>query len=537
MSQISLKRLLAKKEVASLVQEAINATGMQIGITDIKDNLLLGSLPQSTYEKYPIELADETIGWILSSQEPVLISSLLAHVTSEALEKKLLATEVLEKYKEINLLYDLSEKITANLDLQVVANLALSETQKIVVGTSVSMMLLDEKTGYFDSDLIFGSLETDCDAQQFIQCRHTIATEVINSGRGEIINDFSSDPRFKEANLPISSLISVPLKVGDRVIGVLNISNRDPVTYTAADLKFLTTVASQASQAIETVRHHENSLKEAVARTEIEKGRQIQQDFLPDTILQLPGWEIAAAFTPARQVAGDFYDVFLLPDHSVGLVIADVCDKGVGAALFMALFRSLIRVFSGQTALDGLSILTEQLSTSAGKSVIATTDTNPSHIHALRAVELTNNYVAQNHGNLGMFATLFFGVLDPATGLLSYVNGGHELPIILNSQGEVKQRLKPTGPAVGMLPGMSFKVNQTYLELGDTLVTYTDGVPEARSPSGTFFTEKQLLSLVEGSEHSACELLAKIEGSLATFIDTADQFDDITLLAVSRTLV
>ncbi|MGB3207077.1 MAG: SpoIIE family protein phosphatase [Crinalium sp.] len=262
-----------------------------------------------------------------------------------------------------------------------------------------------------------------------------------------------------------------------------------------------------------------------VLENELEKGRQMQKYFLPDHIPQLANWEIAAFFQPARQVAGDFYDVFVLPGDYIGIVVADVCDKGVGAALFMALFRSLLRIFSGQIELSGLSIL------DSDQQVV----TNSVQIHALKAVSLTNNYVAYNHGELGMFATLFFGVLDPATGLLTYINGGHEPPMVINS-GVVKHRLAPTGPAVGMIPDVKFKTQQIQLEPGDIVFSYTDGVPEARKPNGDFVTEKKLISLLEQPYSSAAAMIEAIETYLISHIANAAQFDDITMLAVRSLL-
>ncbi|MCC5626393.1 SpoIIE family protein phosphatase [Nostoc sp. CHAB 5715] len=264
---------------------------------------------------------------------------------------------------------------------------------------------------------------------------------------------------------------------------------------------------------------------------ELEKGRQIQIDFLPTEIPKLPNLQIATCFYPARQVAGDFYDVFMLPGDYLGLVIADVCDKGVGAALFMALFRSLIRVFSGQTSLYGLSIVSNDELFCCEIETLSTPCLD--QINALKAVELTNNYITQNHAQMGMFATLFFGVLHPLTNSLTYINAGHEPLFIINSQG-VKESLKSTGPAVGMMTDAKFKIHQVQLEQGDILIGYTDGVTEARAPKGEFFTLKRLLSLLEQPVSSPSDLLERIKTNLFNHIDQAPQFDDITMLAVQQ---
>jgi len=250
--------------------------------------------------------------------------------------------------------------------------------------------------------------------------------------------------------------------------------------------------------------------------------------------VQPPGWETAAYFKPARQVAGDFYDVFRIPGGSVGFVIADVCDKGVGAALFMALFRSLIRIFSGQTSINGQPLtcsdaLLDQMDEYQNNPSVA-----PDHVTALKAIYLTNNYIALNHGDLAMFATLFFGVIDPDSGVLSYVNGGHEPLFIVGPDGGVKDRLATTGPSVGIEPNIRFNIGQNRLDPGDILVGYTDGVVEACASDGGFFTMDRLVATLDAPASSAKELLDRIAAGVQEHIGAADQFDDVTMLAIRR---
>jgi serine phosphatase RsbU (regulator of sigma subunit) len=299
----------------------------------------------------------------------------------------------------------------------------------------------------------------------------------------------------------------------------------------------------QISDAINNRRRAENALQESfrqveayskVLNGELEKGRQMQFNFLPDKLLQVPGWETAAFFKPARQVAGDFYDIFKLPEGAVGFVVADVCDKGVGAALFMALFRSLIRIFSGQTSLNGLPLSCDDTFHDEAAYPEGNPDLDPSHSKALKAVQLTNAYIALNHGELAMFATLFFGILDPDTGKLSYINGGHEPLYIVNANGGVKARLAATGPSVGVEPKVSFGIQQTQLEPGDILLGYTDGVTEANAADGSFFSGEQLISILETPTSSVSELVNRVAHKLQEHIGEADQFDDITMLAIKR---
>ncbi len=243
---------------------------------------------------------------------------------------------------------------------------------------------------------------------------------------------------------------------------------------------------------------------------ELEIGRQIQRDFLPEALPKEEGWEIASLFQPARQVGGDFYDAFPTAEGAIALVVADVCDKGVGAALYMALFRSLIR---SHAELHGSTTL----ALPAARSVVA----------------LTNDYIARTHGRSNMFATVFFGLLDPATGDLAWVNGGHEPPVLRRASGGI-ERLPPTGPAVGMLPDAAFSARRSVLEPGDLLLAFTDGVTEERDASGAFFGEDRLARLAADPAPSAADVLARIERDLRAFRGDTDPSDDVTVLAVRR---
>jgi serine phosphatase RsbU (regulator of sigma subunit) len=290
-------------------------------------------------------------------------------------------------------------------------------------------------------------------------------------------------------------------------------------------------LSTNFNKMVEGLREWENVKK---IEFELEKGREIQREFLPNQIPDLPNWEIATCFYPAGQVSGDFYDVFMLPDGNVGLVIADVCDKGVGSALYMALFRSLIRVFAEHTIHCVGPGLT-QISTDPGNIETISASANDQAAR-LGAIPSTNNYIAHIHGRECMYATMFFGVLNPSTGILSYVNGGHE-PLYVINAGSIKDRLKPTGPAVGLMPDVTYKVQEIQLEPGDLLVGYTDGVTEARSPQDELYTRDRLQSLLTQPLKSATETLERIKTNLFAFIDIAPRSDDVTMLAVQRASV
>ncbi|MEB3220198.1 MAG: GAF domain-containing SpoIIE family protein phosphatase [Nostocales cyanobacterium 94392] len=361
-----------------------------------------------------------------------------------------------------------------------------------------------------------------------------LAGWVIRNREIGLITDTEDDDRWLTLpNQPyiVRSALGVPILSGEELLGIISLLHSEPQHFSQETARLMQLTANQMALVIENARLYCKLDKYSKALdAELEKGRQIQIDFLPYEIVQKPNLEVVACFHPARQVAGDFYDTFEINNH-VGLVIADVCDKGVGAALFMALMRSLIRIFSSQNQLQEIPLTILEENQPIQCEWIGDDHTKLVHYKALQAVSQTNEYVALNHWQMSMFATMFFGVLEPETGILTYINGGHEPLFIVNSSG-IKQTLKSTGPAVGMMSGMKFKMGQIQLEAGDILIGYTDGVTEGKNPDGQLFTDKRLQTLLEQPSSSASQLLKRVKANLFNFMDDAPQFDDITMLSV-----
>lgn len=265
--------------------------------------------------------------------------------------------------------------------------------------------------------------------------------------------------------------------------------------------------------------------------------REIQAGFLPDELPSRGGWEFAARMRPAREVAGDFYDGFeLVNGRRLGFVVADVCDKGVGAALFMALIRTLLRHTAehtgGWTLLDDESAFGPEpmALTGATSSPVLSVGASP----LLHAVTGTNRYLVRNHQSQAYFATLFFGVLDPVSGVLIYVNGGHNPPVLARQVDGEQVLLHPTGPAVGITEDSSYVLGYTHLAPGDVLFVYTDGVVEARDLDGQEFTLDRLQDIMGRPAESAAGLLDSVDAGLREHVNGADQFDDITMFVLRR---
>lgn len=269
------------------------------------------------------------------------------------------------------------------------------------------------------------------------------------------------------------------------------------------------------------------------AERELEIAREIQSSFLVEDYPQPEGWEIATMIRPARQVSGDFYDVFpISTSKQIALIMADVCDKGVGAAMYMAIFRSLLRAYSDQQYIIRWAGVPSDRHDESQTGIFRRDAILASGAPSLQnAIDLTNNFIATQHGDSNMFATIFFGLLDPADGTLLYINAGHESPLVI-SNGCVTSRLDPTGPAVGMFPNMEFKIERVQLNAGDSLVLFTDGVTDALSPNQKQFAEEGLIQAATSPASSAHARLQNILRAIDQHIARREQFDDVTLLAV-----
>lgn len=258
----------------------------------------------------------------------------------------------------------------------------------------------------------------------------------------------------------------------------------------------------------------EEILREAKeeAERDLEIGREIQLGFFPATLPEVTGWDIAARIKVARQVSGDFYDVFPMAGGSCyGLVIADVCDKGVGAALFMVLLRTLLR----STA--------EQYPTGT-----------PAELMLDEIIRKVNHYVVNTHGQSNMFATLVMGILDCSRQNFHYINAGHDSPVVVDRHGKIRETLEPTGPAVGFSADLPFDRRMLTFQPGDVLLAFTDGLTEARNMEGAFYTEERLLQDASRSWPSAFSTVHQLVANVFGHMGEQMQFDDLTVLAIRR---
>ena len=280
-------------------------------------------------------------------------------------------------------------------------------------------------------------------------------------------------------------------------------------TFLLKEVRRQTVVFGEANAELEELRANEHALLERINR-ELEHGRNIQRGFLPQSLPQPPGWEIAASFVPARAMSGDFYDAFMLDEKEMIFVIADVCGKDVSAALFMALICTLIRIHS------------ERIHAQGG---------NP-----LDAIAIINEYIMHHYYQTKehqMYTTVFLGILDIDRGALGYCNAGHYAPLLMKGNGTCT-RLDPTGPAVGLIENAGFKNGYVEIPPDAFLCAYTDGVIDARDPKRDQFSFERFFTIVKKDADSASHKLKQIETALSDHIQGAEPSDDITILILRR---
>lgn len=298
----------------------------------------------------------------------------------------------------------------------------------------------------------------------------------------------------------------LPLAVDDRILGALVVSSREPREFDEDDLRFLQLMANQAAIAMEKARLHQDEIARQRLEEEIALGREIQLGLLPKSCPTPPGWRFCEVYQAARIVGGDFYDFFSLDDDDrrLGLVIGDVSDKGVPAALFMGVSRSLIR----GAAVSGLQ--------------------------PARALEVANRLILEESGT-DFFLSAFYAILDLDSGQMSFANAGHNPPLWYQRETKHIEALQAEGMVLAILDDISLEQQSVEIGQGDVLVLYTDGVTETMNANWEEFGEQRLTAVIHDSAHrDANEILWAIVEAVNEFSDGAEQSDDFTLVVVKR---
>lgn len=296
---------------------------------------------------------------------------------------------------------------------------------------------------------------------------------------------------------------SVPLISQGKPVGLINVATNDWQSLAQADLHFLTAVSEQLVIALERAHLYEIAERRRLSlEEELQVAREVQSGLMPHQMPAIPGYSLAFAWYPAREVGGDFYNIFPLDQGRWGLVIGDVVGKGTAAALYMTMIHSLI--LSGMLR-------------------------NPSPSSVIKEVNLS---VLKQISSV-MFVSVFLAVLDPVKHTFRYVNAGHNPPLVRRASG-ILEELSGTGAVVGLFKDQNWSEGEISLGDGDAIVLYTDGVTEAKSLMAEFYSEERLYASTSVASGNANDLLAHLESDLKSFTLDETQQDDITILVVSK---
>ena len=407
----------------------------------------------------------------------------------------------------LSLLYRLSQTFSSSLDLDEVLRRVMDEVITVTRAERGFLMLRDAG-GRLAFRAARGMDQQTIDEAEF-QISRGVVESVAQEGQPRLTNDAQSDiwlqKRQSVVGLRLRSILCVPLQIKGETIGVIYVDNRlQAGIFTRDDLDLLTSIAASAAVAIENARLYQVAVDKGRLERELQVARDVQASLLPRQIPTLAGWEFAARWQPAREVAGDFYDFIPGPQGHLGLVIADVTDKGMPAALFMATTRSIIRA-----------------------SV-----TNP--------FQPADNFTQANQlicadASKGMFVTACYAQLTAATGSITYVNAGHNPPLICRAaHGEIVKFAR-TGLPLGVIPSFKYGQHTVGLLPGDVVLLYTDGITDALNAQQEEFGEARLRRILQDNRQAHAETIAAVVvEAVSAFTGAGAPFDDITLVVARR---
>ena len=409
----------------------------------------------------------------------------------------------------LSLLLRLTQAFNSSLDLDEILTRLMDEVIAATRAERGFVMLLNED-GRLSFRAARGLDQRTIETPEF-EISRGVVTQVADSGQAILTSNAQADSRFTKSesvfNLKLRSILAVPLKVKERTIGVIYVDNRLHIgLFSPGDMELLSAIASSAAIAIENARLYQVAVDKGRMERELHLARQVQSSLLLHTMPQLPGWDFAARWVPAREVAGDYYD-FITPAGSagaLGLVIADVTDKGMPAALFMAFTRTVVRVSVDRAASPAEGIT-----------------------YANRLI------CAENTG--GLFVSLFYGLLDPQTGMLTYVNAGHNPPLHYRRSDKMVATLPGTGMPLGVDCELVYEQRTHQVAPGDVVLLYTDGVTEAVNARQEEFGPARLEQVLrDHPDAPALDVAGALERALNAFTGGATPVDDVTEVVVRR---
>ena len=405
------------------------------------------------------------------------------------------------------MLYRISQTFNSTLDLREVLDRVMDEVVA-VTRAERGFLMLRGHDGSLEFRTARGIEQRTIEEPEF-QISRGIVDRVALEGRPLLTSDAQLDPLLGERAsvrlLGLRAILCVPLEVKGKVVGVVYVDSRiQSGVFSPDDLDLLAGIASSAAIAIDNARLYQVAVEKGRMERELQVAREVQASLIPQSAPLVEGWEFAGWWQPAREVSGDFYDYPFFGDGHQGLLIGDVTDKGMPAALFMAHSRSIVRA-SAAAAADPLGAIRN-----ANASLCAQT---------------TN----------GMFVTLCLAHFEPGSGRLTYVNAGHNPPLHWDSLKKGWKPFERSGLPLAIDPQAEYTQHTVDARPGDALVFYTDGVTDATNLADEFFGRERLLEVLGAhAGRPAAEQGDRLRQTLAAFIGPAALYDDVTFVIARR---
>ena len=408
--------------------------------------------------------------------------------------------------EELSALNEIATAITSTQTLEQIVDLIVRKCVKHIKVEQGAVMLLDEKdeskpfhTMIRKQDSLSNILPYRLDAQ--------LTGWMLKNKNPLIVNDLTTDPRFKfmvTNDFPIKSLLSVPMMVKGKMIGLLTTFNKKAEAgFTVGDQRLLGIIAAQSAHVIENARLYQEEQSLIRLQEEMRLAYEIQVDLLPKSQPVLPGYKIAGKSIPAKDVGGDYFDFIPDGDKILAFCLGDISGKGIPAALLMANLQATLR---GQTLM--------------GKD-------------CKDCVSFANEILYHNTAP-NKFATLFYGVIDSTKNELNYCNAGHNNPFYFSHDNKLTP-LDKGGLIVGIMPSVPYEEEKIPFNSGDLLVIFSDGVNEAMNAAEEEFGEQKLIDLIIKNRHESPEnLIDIIINNVKIFTSGQAQSDDITVVIVKR---
>ena len=414
---------------------------------------------------------------------------------------------------EINFLSELSVVVASNTELKPILDWVVQKTTGLLAADEGSIKLLGADAGTPTAKTIIRKQSMGVDSGSWeLPVATSVMGFLLHKGEALATPDLLADERFpglKRVQTRVRAVLAVPLRVGNRVTGMLAVTNNEPGrTWSPEEIQLLGIVAMNSAGVIEQARLRAEAqekerleLENRRMERELDLAREIQMSLVPSQPLLLGGWEVHGRVVPARQVGGDYYDYFALEGGRVALTIADVSGKGVPASLLMSNVQASLRAFC-----DGLRPIPD-------------------------AIQRVNQSVTRSASG-GKFITLFYAELDPANGVLRYANAGHNYPLLRRADGKVEE-LTTGGLLLGLFEDATYEQGETEFRAGDALLLYSDGLSEAADSRGDQFGEERLQVAFEGCQGIAPgEVIPRLYDAIGAFRGSAGQGDDMTAVIV-----